>query len=136
MFGKDPITGTTDDAFRKDASGNPLPHNYGKDATKFTSKESLVKAEIYLGNSVEYKNALSAADSSGETFFKVENIKLEDVYGADYKSSVFGKTRTGTKNNPIGTIPTDFTDGTIYAFFTKDATGKWNLETMYAKPKP
>ncbi len=51
MYGKDPVTGTTDDAFRKDASGNSLPHNYGKDATKFTSKESLVKAEVYVKNS-------------------------------------------------------------------------------------
>ncbi len=78
---------------------------------------------------------LSAAEGSGETFIKVENVKLEDIYGSDYKNQVFGKTRTGTKNNPVGTIPTDFTDGTIYAFFTKDVNGKWNLETMYAKPK-
>jgi hypothetical protein len=100
MYGKDPVTGTTDDAFRRDASGNPLPHNSGKDATKFVSKDALVKAENYLKNSTEYKNALSAADSSGETFFKLENIKLEDIYGPNYKSYVFGKTRTGTKNNP------------------------------------
>jgi len=51
MYGIDPMTGTTDDAFRKNASGNPLPHNYSKDATKFTSKEALVKTEDYIQDS-------------------------------------------------------------------------------------
>lgn len=36
MYGIDPITGTTDDAFNKFPDGTPKPHNAGKNATKFT----------------------------------------------------------------------------------------------------
>jgi hypothetical protein len=46
------------------------------------------------------------------------------------------KLEQGQKIIQVGTVPTNFTDGTIYAFFTKDTGGKWNLETTYAKPKP
>ncbi len=133
--GKDPITGTTDDAFRKDASGNALPHLTNKNATKFTSKESLVKAEKYVKNTQEYKDAIKIAEQSGKRDAVVKNIKLEDVFGSDYKKQVFGKTRLGTKNNPTGASLTDFTDGTIKAVFQKDSKGNWNAYTIYAEPK-
>ena len=135
MYGKDPITGTTDDAFRKNADGTPKPHKASKDATKFTSKESLVKGEEYVKNTQKYEDAIREAENAGDTYITVKDIKLEDVYGADYKNQVFGKTRIGTKNNPTGTTVTDFTDGTIIAKFQKDAFGKWQLDTMYAEPK-
>lgn len=135
MYGKDPITGTTNDAFKKDVNGNPLPHKSGKDATKFDSKEALVKAADYVKNSQEYKDALEAAEKAGDDFFVVKNSKLEDVFGANYKDQVFGKTRVGSKNNPTGTVETDFSDGTIKAVYIKDSNGKWNLETMYPEPK-
>ena len=133
--GKDPITGTTDDAYLKDANGNPLLHRSGKNATKFTSEKALVKAEEFVKNSQEYKNALNQAMSTGQTRFEVTEIKLEDVYGANYKNEVFGKTRIGSKNNPTGVIETDFTNGTITSVFKKDASGKWTLHTMYPEPK-
>lgn len=135
MYGKDPMTGTTDDGIRKDASGNPLPHRSGKDATKFTNKESLVKAEDYVRNSQNYKDALEEAVLDGSDQFAVSGTKLEDIFGVDYKNQVFGKTRTGTKNNPTGSVETDFTDGTVKAVFKKDSSGKWQLETMYPEPK-
>ena len=136
MYGKDPITGTTDDAFRKDINGNRLLHRSSKDATKFTNKDALVKAEIYVKNSQEYRNALNNANATGlSDNFAVDGIKLEDIFGANYKDEVFGKTRIGSKNNPVGTVETDFTDGTVKAAFKKDANGNWQLETIYSQPK-
>lgn len=135
MYGIDPITGTTDDAFRKNSDGTPKPHNYSKDATKFTSKENLVKAEEFVKNSQKYKDEFVIAERNGLEEIVVENIKLEDIFGTNYKDAVFGKTRIGTKNNPIGTTQTDFTDGTVKAVFKKDSIGQWSLESMFAKPK-
>jgi hypothetical protein len=131
--GKDPITGTTKDAFRKDAKGNPLPHLTNKNATKFTSKEALVKAEKYVKNTQEYKNAL--ANIGNDKVFAIEDVKLQDVFGSDYKKQVFGKTRVGSRNNPTGATLTDFTDGTIRAVFKKDSNGAWHIFTMFAEPK-
>ncbi len=133
--GKDPITGTTKDAFRKDAKGNPLPHLTNKNATKFTSKEALVKAESFIKNTQEYKDAIKIAEQSGKKDAVVKNIELKNIFGSDYKNQVFGKTRTGTKNNPTGANLTDFTDGTVKAVFQKDTKGNWNVYTMYAEPK-
>ncbi len=135
MHGKDPITGTTDDAFREDSAGNPLPHRTSKDATKFNSKEALVKANDYVRSSKEYKDSLAEAERLNEPDFVVKDIKLEDIYGTDYKDQVFGKTRTGTKNNPTGSVETDFTDGTIKAVYVKDSKGNWILETAFPVPK-
>ncbi len=135
MYGKDPITGTTDDAFRKDVNGNPAPHRSSKDATKFNNKEALVKAEDHVRNTAKFKNAVGNAHLNNTNSFAVDDIKLEDIFGVDYKKEVFGKTRVGSKNNPTGTTETDFTAGTIKAAFKKDASGKWNLETMYPEPK-
>ncbi len=133
--GKDPITGTTDDAFRKDASGNPLPHRSSKDATKFTSKEALVKVDTYVKNSKVYRDTLAETQRLGEPDFVVKDIKLEDVFEPGYKKQVFGKTRIGSKNNPVGTTATDFTDGTLKAIFVKNSNGDWILETAFPVPK-
>jgi hypothetical protein len=50
--------------------------------------------------------------------------------------------RNGSKNKPTGeppgTLPpsaSDFTDGTVFAFFRQDAEGHYRLRTMYPKPK-
>jgi hypothetical protein len=134
--GKDPITGTTSDAFKKNIDGTPKQHQIGKNATKFTSKESLVKAEEFIKNSQKYKDELKEANLLGGNQIVIKDVKLEDVFGKDYKNQVFGKTRVGSKNNPTGTTPTDFTDGTIRAIFEKDAKGNWNLETIFPDPKP
>lgn len=77
-------------------------------ATKFTSKESLVKAEEFVNKTQKYKDAVREVENIGDTYIIVKDIKLEDVYGADYKNQVYGKTRIGTKNNPVGTTVTDF----------------------------
>lgn len=136
MNGFDPVTGMTDDAYNKFPDGTPRQHNSAKNATKFTNKESLVKAEIYARNTQKYKDAVSLAETDGSDYITVKDIKLDDIFGANYKDQVFGKTRLGSRNNPTGTAITDFTDGTLTAKFKKDASGKWNLDTMFPEPKP
>ncbi len=134
--GHDPVTGTTDDAYNKYPNGTPRPHMASKDATKFTSKAAMVKAEEAVRSSQNYKDELKKAKDDGKTMFAVKGTKLEDALGADYKSKVAGVTRQGSKNNPTGSAPTDFTDGTIRAVYKKDASGNWNLHTMFPEPKP
>lgn len=135
MYGKDPIIGTTDDAYNKFPDGTPKQHNAGKNATKFTSKESLVNGEDYARSSQQYKDAIAQAEAVGDNYITVKDIKLKDVYGTNYKDALFGKTRVGSKNNPLGTVKTDFTDGTITVKFKKDSSGNWNLDTMFPEPK-
>ncbi len=129
--GIDPASGNTFDAYKKLPDGTPAPHKYSKDATKFVSKNALVKTENYIKNSRQFEDAVKL----GTPEIKIEGLKLEDIFGAEYRKEVFGKTRIGTKNNPIGTRETDFTDGTVKAIFKKDAEGKWKLETMFPEPK-
>jgi hypothetical protein len=51
-------------------------------------------------------------------------------------NEVFGKARFGSANNPVGTTPNDFTDGTLTSVFKRGPNGRWNLHTMYPEPKP
>ncbi len=134
--GHDPVTGTTDDAYNKYPNGTPRPHMASKDATKFASKAAMVKAQEAVRSSQNYKDELKKAKDEGKTMFAVKGTKLEDALGPDYKSKVSGVTRLGSKNNPTGSAPTDFTDGTIRAVYKKDASGNWNLHTMFPEPKP
>lgn len=133
--GFDPVTGTTDDAYNKLPNGNPATHSYGKNATKVTSEEAYVQAEEYIKNSQEFKDITTAADAVNNTRPEAVIVKLEDIYGSNYKNNLFGKTRTGTARNPTGSVETDFTDGTMKAVYRKDTNGNWNLHTMYPEPK-
>jgi len=136
--GKDPVTGTTDDAYKKNPDGTPAKHQYGRDATKVNSEEAYVSAEDYLRSTDEFK---TQAAEKGVNERIIIRRKLEEIYGPDYKNSVSGVTREGTKNNPTGSHPTDFTDGNMVAVWVRDATawgsnGNWSLLTMYPEPKP
>lgn len=134
--GFDPVTGTKNDGYNKNPNGTPKEHNYGRHATKFKSKEALVKADEKIRNSDAFKNKVAAAKASKANVIAVTDTKLADVFGKDYKNQVTGKTREGSKNKPTGnTTDTDFTDGTIRAVYKKDAKGNWNVETMFPDPK-
>ena len=129
--GHDPVTGTTDDAYRKYPNGTPRPHAYGKNATHVMTREDYVKAEGHIKNSKQFKDA----EASGDDRIQVDT-PLEDIYGPNYRSKVEGVTREGSKNNPIGSKPTDLTDGVMRGRYAKDqATGDWKLITMYPEPK-
>jgi len=133
--GFDPVTGSTQDAYKKNADGTPGTHSVGRNATKFASKEAMVKAAEAVKKHPDYAKELDEAKKNGETRFSVESVKLEDAFGKDYKKQVSGVTRLGSKNNPTGSQPTDFTVGTVTAVYEKDTKGDWNILTMYPNPK-
>lgn len=133
--GFDPVTGSKNDAYNKFPNGTPKEHKAGKDATKIVSEEAYVKAEDYVLKSQEFKDSIAAANAAGKDQAQPIQMKLEDIYGSNYKDYVFGKTRVGSAKNPTGSVETDFTDGTIKAIYRKDGNGNWNLHTMYPEPK-
>ncbi len=135
--GIDPASGTTNDAYNKNADGTPKEHNYGRHATKFEDKAALVKADESIRKGDAFKKKLQDANAAGSSVIAVTDTKLADALGPEYKTKVSGVTREGSKNNPTGnTTPTDFTDGTIRAVYKKDDKGNWNVETMFPEPKP
>jgi hypothetical protein len=130
MNGIDPMSGTTTDA----VTGQP--HKYSKNATKINEAKDYVKGEEHVRESQTFKDKVADADANGKDRVVVDDSKLEDIYGHDYQDKVSGKTRTGTKNNPTGTVDTDFTDGHMVAVYDKNpATGQWELTTMYPDPR-
>jgi hypothetical protein len=133
--GVDPASGTTNDAYNRNPDGSAKKHNYGRHATKFNDKDALVKADEKIRTTESYKKELERAAKENDDFIKVDDTKLEDIYGKDYKTQVTGKSRIGSKNKPTGSEDTNFTDGTVRAVYKKDDKGNWNLETMFPEPK-
>lgn len=131
--GFDPVTGTQYDAYNTTPNGSPAIHKTGKTASKVLSEENYVKAENYIKNSQDFNNAVASADATSDPNAVIK-VKLEDIYGPNYRNDVFGKTRVGPKNTGTS-VETDFTDGTMKAVYTKTTTGEWNLKTMYPEPK-
>jgi hypothetical protein len=128
LNGIDPVSGTTTDAF------TGQPHKYGRHATKINSPEAFVQAEQELGDSAAFVAETAAAEAAGDDWAVVE-MPLEEIFGPSYKDQVSGKTRLGSKNNPTGTQPTDFTDGTMKGVYKTSDTGQWNLHTLYPEPQ-
>ena len=127
--GIDPMTGTTTDGVHGGT------HRYSKDATRVDSIEGFVEAEGIISSSQEFRDEFEEAVNVGDDFFSVE-VPLEDIFGPDYQDHVTGVTREGTKNNPTGSTPTDFTDGNMQAVYRiDDITGEPELYTMYPKPR-
>lgn len=133
--GFDPVTGSTDDAYLKFPDGTPKPHRYGRHATHITSQEAYVQGENFIRNSQKFQDEMKAAIDAGEDRFAIKGVALEDIYGSNYKQQVYGQTRQGSKNNPTGSIDTDFTDGTMRAVYHLAEDGNWNLLTMFPEPK-
>lgn len=76
------------------------------------------------------------ARANGDIFVDPVEIPLKDAFENDYQDYVRGVTRLGSKNNPTGHVPTDFTDGTLKAIYTLDQNGNVKLHTLYPNPKP
>ena len=128
MYKIDPMTGTTTDFY------TGMPHAASKNATQFLG-QSMLAAEQYARNSPEFGNKMTAALMNGKSQFAVNGLHLEDALGPNYLSYVYGKQRLGSVNNPTGTAPIDFTNGTYTSVFKKNANGYWNLHTMYPEPQ-
>jgi predicted TPR repeat methyltransferase len=95
--------------------------------------EAYVEAADSVLKSQAYADAVARAEASNKLFTDAVDVPLKDLLGADYKQHLFGKTRVS--RNPPASVETDFTDGTMRAYFHKDASGNWNLHTMYPNPK-
>ncbi len=129
LRGIDPMTGTTTDGVHGGT------HQYSKDATRVDSVEGFVDAERTVRESDAFRDARDRAIAEGRDRFQVET-PLEDIYGPDYQDQVTGVTREGTRNNPTGSAPTDFTDGTMIGRYRIDEeTGDVQLNTMFPNPK-
>jgi len=128
LYKQDPITGTTTDYFTRGT------HNVGRNATQFKSNESLLRADAYVRGSPQFAAEEALAISAGRPQFAVKGLMLEDAFGPNYASQVFGTTRVGSVNTGT-TIPIDFTGGTITGVFRRSTSGGWNLHTMYPEPK-
>lgn len=135
LWGKDPMTGTTTDG---ETGGT---HNYGRNATKFTSDKALVDAERHMRTAPDFESQKKDNEITGDVRIRLE-IPLRDIFGAGYQNHVHGIRRPGSKTKPTGDPPgdlqpsnTDFTDGTMFAFFKKSDDGEYKLRTMYPKPK-
>ena len=66
------------------------------------------------------------------------SLRLEDVFGPDYKQHVRGKRAkfdTSTPPKIIGTEDIDFSNGTVFVQFKKDTSGKFYPNTMFANPQ-
>jgi hypothetical protein len=107
----------------------------GQDATKINSEEAYVHGEKTLRASDDFKQQVA----SGKPDPVVEK-PLEEVFGPNYKEHVSGQSRQTPwdKANPdttTPTTPTDFTDGTVKAIYRKNASGGYDLVTMFPNPK-
>jgi hypothetical protein len=99
--------------------------------TRFKSNEAFVNAEAYIRNSTDFDSALATATNGR---FQVD-IPSEQVLGANYLDHLEGVTRLGSKNNPTGGQPTDFTGAAIRARYRIDTSGQIKLTTMYPEPR-
>jgi len=136
MRGIDPASGTRFDAFNKFPDGSPKPHKVGRNATAFISDDALLKADDLARSSTQFQQNIATARANGDIFVDPVEIPLKDVFGSDYQNYVRGATRLGSKNNPTGHIPTDFTDGSLKAIYRLDSNGNVKLHTLYPNPKP
>ncbi|MEX1066071.1 MAG: hypothetical protein WED00_08870, partial [Aquisalimonadaceae bacterium] len=134
--GIDPASGTTFDAFNKFPDGSPKPHKVGRNATAFTSDDALLHADNFSRNSTQFQQNIATARTNGDIFADPVEVPLRDVFGNNYQDYVRGVTRLGSKNNPTGHIPINFTDGTIKAIYRLDQSGSASLHTLYPNPAP
>lgn len=130
LYKYDPITGTTTDYYSRGT------HNVGRNATKILSRQAMRQAEAYVRGTPEFAAARADAIRNGLSGFPVQGIPLERALGPNYMNDVFGKARVGSLSNPAGTIPIDFTNGTLTSVFRRGEGGYWKLHTMYLEPNP
>ncbi|MGM9481545.1 hypothetical protein ACS5PN_10175 [Roseateles sp. NT4] len=129
LYEYDPITGKTTDYYTRGT------HKVGRNATKIVTGPAMLQAEAYVRGTPEFAVAEANAKAQGQSRMVVEGIPLEYALGAHYLTVVFGKARVGSSSNPVGTVPIDFTNGTLTAIFRKTPGGYWNLHTMYPEPQ-
>ncbi|PWB29856.1 hypothetical protein DCO49_00360 [Stenotrophomonas sp. SPM] len=124
--GLDPMTGTRVDGVH---GGQ---HRYAEHATKMNSDAAYVMAESHARSSRSFRDLTMNPPPSGR--IQVE-IPLSDVFGSDFRDHVFGISRYGTKNNPLGAGPTQFSnDAYAIVRYKQDPAGAWLFDTMFPQP--
>lgn len=127
--GINPQTGT-----RFDDQARTKPHAYSANATRINDPGVYVDAEEFMRASPAATVAKNDAVRRRTGRFTVK-LPLKDVLGTDYEKFVEGKTRTGTRNNPTGSVTTNLKDGMLIAVYTIARNGAISLLTMYPDPK-
>ncbi len=127
--GINPQTGT-----RFDDVARTKPHGYSANATRINDPGVYVDAEEFMRSSPTAIAAKNNAVRRRTGRFTV-TLPLKDVLGTDYEKYVEGKTRTGSRNNPTGSVATNLKDGNLIAVYTVARNGAVTLLTMYPDPK-
>ena len=129
IWGKDPITGTTQDG---DHAGE---HIFSRHATKFKTRRSLKMAFDKMVNSDEYRAATGDPINVLRGRFEIK-ITLGRVFDANYTRHVHGMTRNGApKTASASADPTSFANGGDVVMRGKlDRSGNWVIVTMYPNP--
>ncbi len=127
LRGFDPVGQDTRDAFTGQV------HRYGRHATRFTSQETLVKAEHYIRTDPEFEKTMASKKAAGQTWALV-TLPIQDVLGPEFATKVDGKTRKGTKRDPGDCIDTVFTGGSVKAVYRDPGDGNWLLHAIYPYP--
>lgn len=121
LDGVDPATGSARDF----AHGGQ--HRAPRTSSSFTSNEAYAQAE----SAVRSSPAFDARAAAGGEWFRVE-MPLSEALGQSYRNHVFGV----TKMDPRATLNTvDFTGGNVVAYYRRNASGGYRLDTMYAEPR-
>ncbi|RUS60235.1 hypothetical protein EGN72_10620 [Pseudorhodobacter sp. E13] len=127
--GINPQTGT-----KFDDVARTKPHGYGKDATRFTDPGAYVDAEEFMRNDrrtvAAKRNAIRFRSNRIEVI-----VPLKEVLGDDYKKYVEGKTRTGSRNHPTGSVDTNLENCDLIARYQIARDGSMTLITMFPNPK-
>jgi hypothetical protein len=129
QLGLNPETGTRFD----DAAGTK-PHGYSAHATRFTDPGAYVDAEEFMRADRRTSAAKNDATRRRTGRFEVI-VPLKEVLGDDYKKFVEGKTRTGSRNHPTGSVETDLEDCDLIARYKVARDGSVTLITMFPNPK-
>jgi hypothetical protein len=61
-------------------------------------------------------------------------VKLEDVFGPNYLKLIEGVSLKVRGDHRQGYKDTDYTGGSVFAFFVRETDGTYRLETIYPEP--
>lgn len=111
----DPMTGTTTDI----DTGNP--HRCGPYSTKFDNPEDMARADDY------FRAKIAADEDTAPT-------PIAEILGPDGHRRVTGFYKD--PSNPSRYLPVDFEGGTIRPVYRANASGGFNLITMFPEPVP
>lgn len=122
LRGADPETGAVEVWRGGPKAGQPkIPPK----SSSFKSNEAYAQAEAKAREHPDFTRGASEAKPE----IKVKDLSLRDALGDDYLKHVEGRTTIGSA--PGSTRATDFSGGTVTAIYRRNASGGYDLVTMY-----